>query len=64
MRELVSRVEGGCMSACFHIARAAESYRMAVSLGQAKVQISMQFDWLGGNFAGFWKDLTGVGLVF
>ena len=37
MHELVSKVEGGCMSACFHMAPAAESYRMAVGLGQAKV---------------------------
>ena len=54
MRELVSKVEGGCMPACFHMAsrattRAAESYRGAVSLGQAKVQVSREFDgFLGG----------------
>ena len=36
--------------------RAAESYRTAVSLGQAKVSLT-------DNFAGFWRDLAGVGPV-
>ena len=32
---------------------------MAVSLGQAKVQMSREVEWFGGgNFAGFWWDLT------
>ena len=48
LRELVSKVDGGCMSACFRAA--AESYRMAVSCGQV-------------NVIGFWKDLAGVGPV-
>ena len=52
MRELVSKVEGGCMSTCFHMASTAESYRMAVGLGQAKVQISREFDWFLGGGAG------------
>ena len=69
MRELVSKLEGGCMSVCFHVAsrsrtRAEESYRMAVGLSQAKVHISRTFDWfLGGNFAGFWgirQELEGL----
>ena len=60
MRELVSKLEGACMSACFHMAskartRAAESYKMAVGLGQAKVQIRREFDWLLGR-----GDLTGL----
>ena len=51
LRELVSKAEGGCVSAWFHMAsrartRAAESYRMAVGLGQAKVHIPGKFDWL------------------
>ena len=53
MHELVSKVEGGCMSTCFHMASTAE-YRMAAGLGQAKVQISEEFDWfLGAKVAGF-----------
>ena len=53
MRELVSKLAGGCMSARFHLAsrarpRAAESYRM---VGQAQVQISRALDgfWVGGG---------------
>ena len=62
MRGLVSKVEGGCMYACFHMAsrartRAAESYGMAVSLGKAKVHISRIRLVSGGNFPGFWKDV-------
>ena len=48
MRELVSKLEGGCMSARFHLARAraAKSYRMA---GQAQVQIAREFAYLFGG---------------
>ena len=34
---------------------------MAVGLGQVKVQLNLTGFW---GEAGFWKDLTGVGLVF
>ena len=56
--ELASKVEGGCMSACFHMAsrartRAAESYRMAVS--------STVF--LGGLDWFLEKNLTGFNLI-
>ena len=62
MRELVSKLASGRMSARFHLAsrarpRAAESYRM---VGQAQVQISRVLD----GFDGFSRDLTGVGPVF
>ena len=57
MRELVSKVEDGCMFAFFHLAsrprtRAAESYRMEVILG-SEGAISREFDWFlasGGEF--------------
>ena len=57
MRELVSKVEGGRMSARSHMAsRARQSYRM----GEAKVQFR-EFDWWGqfSRFLGW----TGAGLV-
>ena len=38
---------------------AAESYRMALGLGQAKVHMSL----LEGSLTGFYGDMTGVGPV-
>ena len=69
MRELVSKAEAGRMPTRLHMAsrartRAAESYRMAVGLGQAKVHISRDFDlvsgWVHQSWTGFRGRLTGV----
>ena len=51
------------MSACFHVAsrartRAAQSYRMALSLGQAKVNLT---GFCGGEFCRFLQGFGGIG---